>query len=242
MKLFLAGAGWQDVWMGEDFYEFNRLHTFFHITEKEAKAIPRYNNFLLDSGAFSMFGGAKVDLKEYVDKYVKFINKYDVKHFFELDIYQLIGVKETEEIRAYIEQKTGKQTIPVWHIFLGVDYYKKLCEEYSYIAISASGKFHSKWTRKQPEKLKKMLLYAKNKKVRVHGLGYTSNRMTEMPFYSVDSTSWLSGNRFGAVYNFKDGTMTKVDKPQGKRVKTRKVIRHNFFEWVKYTKYLNTIK
>lgn len=242
MKLFLAGAGWQDTWMELDYYDFNRLHTFFHISEKEANVLHKYNNFLLDSGAFSMFGGAKVNLKEYVNKYIDFINKYDVKHFFELDIYQLIGNTETEEIREYIELKTNKKTIPVFHIFLGIDYFKNLCDKYNYIAISASGKFYSKWTRKHPEKLYKLLQYAKINKVRTHGLGYTSNKMVEMPFYSVDSTSWLSGNRFGSVYSFKNKVMLKFDKPNGKRVKTRETIRHNFFEWVKYGKYLNTIQ
>jgi len=242
MKLFLAGAGWEKTWMEVDYYNFNRLHTFFHMSENEAKVLHKYNNFLLDSGAFSMFGGAKVNLKEYVNKYIDFINKYDVKHFFELDIYQLIGNAETEEIREYIEIKTNKNTIPVFHIFLGIDYFKNLCDKYNYIAISASGKFYSKWTRKHPEKLYKLLQYAKTKKVRIHGLGYTSNKMAEMPFYSVDSTSWLSGNRFGAVYSFKNKTMLKYDKPKGKRVKTHETNKHNFFEWVKYGKYLNTIQ
>lgn len=241
MKLFLAGDGIEKTWMDNDFYDFNRLHTFYHIKEKEAKIIHKYNHFLLDSGAFSMFGGAKVDLKDYVEKYINFINTYDVKHFFELDIYKLIGTKETEAIRLLIEKKTNKKTIPVFHIFLGVDYYKKLCEEYNYIAIGASGQYGTRWTRTQPDKLKKLLQYADTKKVRVHGLGYTSKKITEMPFYSVDSTSWLSGNRFGGVYDFKNGVMTKHIKPEGKRVNTKKVMRHNFFEWIKYSKYLNTI-
>lgn len=242
MKLFLAGAGWQDTWMELEYYDFNRLHTFFHINKKEAEVIHQYNNFLLDSGAFSMFGGVKVDIKQYVDNYIDFINKYNVRYFFELDIYKLIGIKKTEEIRDLIEQKTKKKCIPVFHIFLGIDYYKMLCDKYNYIAIGASGQHGTRWTRNQPDKLKKLVQYANKKNVRVHGLGYTSQKgLLEIPFYSVDSTSWLSGNRFGGIYNFKNKKMEKFEKPVGKRIKTRETCRHNFFEWVKYGKYLNTI-
>ena len=242
MKLFLAGCGWHKVWIKNKFFNFYRLQTFYHISKDEAEIIHKYKGFLLDSGAFSMFGGVKVDVKKYVEKYIDFINKYKVEHFFELDIYEIIGVKETEELRKYIEKKTKRKTIPVWHIYLGVDYYKKLCKEYNFIAIGASGKHDSGWTRKNPEKLKKLVQYANSKKVRVHGLGYTNHDgLKEIPFYSVDSTSWLSGNRFGAVYEFKNNKMNKHTKPDGMRVKTHLTAENNFNEWVKYQTYLDNI-
>lgn len=242
MKMFLAGSGLIKTWLNDDFYDFYRLQTFYHITKDEAKVINKYKGFLLDSGAFSMFSGVKVDLKKYIDDYIKFINQYDVKHFFELDLYELIGIKETEDIRSYIEKETGKKTIPVFHIYLGTDYYKKLCKEYNYIAIGASGQHDSRWTRTRPEKLKKLVLYANSQKVLVHGLGYTNHKgLKEIPFYSVDSTSWLSGNRFGSVYKFKKDTMVKHLKPSGKRVKTNETAKNNFKEWVKYQKYLDRI-
>ena len=141
-----------------------------------------------------------------------------------------------------MKKKTKRKTIPVWHIYLGVDYYKKLCKEYNFIAIGASGKHDSGWTRKHPEKLKKLVQYANSKKVRVHGLGYTNhNGLKEIPFYSVDSTSWLSGNRFGAVYEFKNNKMNKHTKPDGMRVKTHLTAENNFNEWVKYQTFLDNI-
>jgi hypothetical protein len=240
MKVFLAGGGWEKLWYKDNFYNFSRLHTFYHINEKEAEKIYLYKDFLLDSGAFSFFGNAKVSITDYIDKYIDFINKYDIKHFFELDLYTLpeYGIKKTKEIRAYIEKKTGKKSIPVFHKMLGIEYYKNLCENYNYIAIGASGQHDSKWTRSNPEQLKKMVLYAKNKGVKVHGLGYTSIKMLhEIPFYSVDSTSWLSGNRFGAIYIFNGKGFDKTQKPKGMRVKTNLTANNNFYEWVKFQKY-----
>lgn len=238
MKVFLAGSGLTKVWQDKDFYDFFRLQTFYHITPKESLDIHKYKNFLLDSGAFSFFGGKAVNWNEYVTTYIDFINKYDVKHFFELDLYSIIGIPQTEKLRTRIEKETGKQSIPVFHKMLGIEYYKTLCKNYKYIAISASGMYESKWTRQEPERLKKMVIYAKQKGVKVHGLGYTKIKMlSEIPFYSVDSTSWLSGNRFGAIYRFNGTGFNKTAKPEGKRVKTNLTANNNFYEWVKFQKY-----
>jgi hypothetical protein len=240
MKVFLAGSGWEKLWFNDNFFDFSRLNTFYQINDKEAKKIHLYKDFLLDSGAFSFIGGAKVSMNEYIEKYIDFINKYDIKNFFELDLYTLpeYGIKKTEEIRAYIEEKTKKKTIPVFHKMLGIDYYKKLCEDYNYIAIGASGQHDSKWTRTNPEQLKKMVLYANSKNVKVHGLGYTKIEMLKkIPFYSVDSTSWLSGNRFGAIYVFNGSGFDKKCKPVGMRVKTDMTAKNNFYEWIKFQKY-----
>ena len=239
MKVFLAGGGWEKrLWMNDGFYDFFRLHTFYDMKPHEAEVINKYGDFLLDSGAFSFFGGKKVDWNKYVGEYIAFINKYNVINFFELDLYSIIGVFETEKIRARIEKETGKQSIPVFHKSLGIEYYKKLCVDYKYIAISASGMYESKWARKEPERLKKMVMYAKTKNVRVHGLGYTNVKMLhEIPFYSVDSTTWLCGNRFGKIYIFNGKTISIFDKPKGMRVKTNKTAKKNFYEWVKFQKY-----
>lgn len=243
MKIYLAGSGWDKLWIkklgGDNFYDFNRLETFWAISKHEAEVIHKYNNFMLDSGAFSLFGGGKTDLNDYVTKYIAFINKWDVKQFFELDIYLLIGKKQTDVINKRIEKETGKKPIPVFHYPNGIEHYKFMCEEYNYIAIGASGSYDSFWTRQNPDKLRKLIDYAHNKNVKVHGLGYTKMSMlNQMPFDSVDSTSWIGGNRFGFAYEWTGAKMLKHDKKEkGKSVKTNEVAKHNFYEWVKFNKH-----
>jgi len=92
---------------------------------------------ILDSGAFSILKGKKtnIDFVDYTKKYSNFINKTNQQLFFELDLYQIIGLEKTEQLRDMIEQRTGKPSIPVWHKHLGLEYFYKLTEEYSYIAI-----------------------------------------------------------------------------------------------------------
>jgi len=243
MKVYLAG---QWPWAEQGIYnkEINQklyvLESFYYIKDWMFPYIENHWEFLLDSGAFSFFGGTKVDWGKYVDKYIQFINEHDIKQFFELDLYSVIGVKETEKLRAKIESKTQKQSIPVFHRRLGIDYYKMLCAEYDYIAISASGMYESKWVRQDPEKLKMVIRYANNQGVKVHGLGYTKlPLLKEMKFHSIDSTAWIYGNRGGFVYTHQRGEMKKTKVTKGKRLKAKDVAIHNFKEWVKLQKYAN---
>ena len=111
-----------------------------------------------------------------------------------------------------------------------------MCEEYDYVAIG--GIVTQEIKRTQYDVFYSLLKIAKDNKCKVHGLGFTNLKgMEKYKFHSVDSTSWLSGNKFGAVYLFNGKTMQKTTKPTGTRVKTNEVAIHNFTEWVKFSKY-----
>lgn len=96
------------------------LETFFN-GEKECKRaldLVGNENFLLDSGAFSYMNGAKItfeQMQEYINRYIEFINKYDIKYFFEIDVDNIFGLKQVEKWRKQIESQTKKKCIPVWH-------------------------------------------------------------------------------------------------------------------------------
>ena len=84
-------------------------------------------DFLLDSGAFTFMNqkSKKINFEQYIEQYIEFINKYDIKYFFELDVDVIFGHEKVKEIRKYIEQKTNKKTIPVWHKSRGIEEYIK---------------------------------------------------------------------------------------------------------------------
>ena len=225
------------------------LESFYSIKEWQIPIIKKCNLFLLDSGAFSFMGNARKGVKvndeyfnDYLEKYINFINKYDIKYFFELDIDVVIGYEKTLKLRKRLEEGTGKKCIPVFHKNRGIKEWEKMCREYDYVAIGTSGKNDSKWTRKHPEVIAKMLQIAKDNNCKVHGLGFTSLKgIKKLHFYSVDSTSWKSGNMFGSLYVFKNNTLEKIKKPINKRLKSgdyySKVEYWNFKEWVKFQKY-----
>ena len=239
MKLFLAtpstlggqGDFLKNMALNNDLYI---LESFFYINNFVTKHIPLFKDFLLDSGAFTFMNTPqKIDYKEYTKNFINFINQNDIKHFFELDIDLLIGYAETLKLRKFIEQETNKKVIPVFHKSRGLKEWEKMCEEYDYVAVGTIGEY-----RTHSEILKHLLKIARKYKTKVHGLGFTSlTKLQEYDFYSVDSTSWNCGNRFGTIYNFTGSRLKVITRPENCRIITNKVLKHNFSEWVKYSKY-----
>jgi hypothetical protein len=204
--------------------------------------ISKWNSFLLDSGAFTFMTsikGQKVDWEQYVINYGNFVKYHDIKLFFELDIDPIVGLKEVERLRDLLEKTAERKCIPVWHKSRGLQYWKQMCKDYDYVAIG--GIVTQEIKRSEYDVFLPLLKIARQNNTKVHGLGFTNLKgMVKYPFYSVDSTSWLSGNKFGAVYLFNGKTMQKQNKQHGQRVKTDMTYIHNLNEWVKFSKYAET--
>lgn len=214
------------------------LESFYYIKDWQIPMIKSKKLFLLDSGAFSFMNTKSTrveNLEEYLNKLASFVVKNDVKNFFNIDLETVIGVEKSYRLRRLLEEKTQRKCIPVFHACMGLNSYKELVKEYDYIAIGTIADFN-----KRQDILKKLLFLALENNCKVHGLGYTRlEEVKTMPFYSVDSTSWTCGNRFGYIYQFKDGNMNKIHRPAGKRLKSSKAISHNWLEWCKYQKYID---
>lgn len=182
----------------------------------------------------------EVNWKEYINRYADFIIKNDIKYFFELDIDVLIGYEKVKEYTKYLEEKTRRRCIPVWHKSRGLDEWKRITKEYDYVAIG--GIVTKEITKKDYPVFIPLLKIAKENNCKVHGLGFTNlKEANKYHFYSVDSTSWKSGNRFGTLYKFDNKTLTTIKKPKNKRMKSgifySKIEYWDFKEWCKYQKY-----
>ena len=247
MELYLAGTmyGNQGSFMrqAEDeipkMIELSILESFFYADEWTEWAIPRLKNFMLDSGAFtfmSSFKGA-VNWQDYLQKYADFINKNDVKLFYELDIDSIVGYETVLEMRKWLEEETGKKPIPVWHKSRGKAEFLKMCDQYDYVAIG--GIVTREITRQDYKYFPYFIDEAHKRGCKIHGLGFTNlEGMKKYHFDSVDSTSWTTGNRFGAIYRFNGTTMEKYGKEEGQRLAdSRAVAVHNFNEWAKFQQY-----
>tara|TARA_R110000744_G_scaffold45241_4_gene100482 strand:- start:2462 stop:3244 length:783 start_codon:yes stop_codon:yes gene_type:complete len=257
MKVCLAGyCGWTVIDHYLPFIEDKSIYTlqsFFDyksMSEKKHREIELFikksSLFILDSGAFSFFGNnnTEVDWDSYISNYCDFINKHKIKNFIELDIDNLVGIKEVERIREVITQKTGLKPIPVWRPSRGLKYWDYMIKNFSFVAISASGKYDSSWTRGKDGEvaIKKLTRLAAENNCKVHGLGYTSiTKMKYTGFYSVDSTAWLSSQKFGGaikLFNPNQGNFKTIKKQNGLRLK-QSVRAHQFNEWIKFQKYAN---
>ena len=182
------------------------------------------DNFLLDSGAFSYMNGAKVTLSQmdsYIDKYIKFIINYKIKHYFEIDVDNIFGLDRVEFWRNKMESTIGYQCIPVWHKGRGVEYWKRMCKKYSYIAIGGLV-FHVK--KQEYELIRRLVEYAYYCGVKVHGLGFTKTRELKQ------------------IHFFKNGYMkTRQLEKKGHKVDLPKLVAHNMIEWTKFQKYMDGV-
>lgn len=244
MKVYLAGTcGYVD---GPGFYgdtvgDLYILESFYYQKDWMQPLIKQFKEFLLDSGAFTYMSGngAAVDFDKYLEDYADFINKNDISLFFELDIDSVVGLKKVEQLRRRLESLTGKRSIPVWHRSRGKQYWLDMVKEYQYVAVG--GIVSKEITRKEFPVFKWFLSEASKQSCRVHGLGFTSlDGLKQYPFYSVDSTSWLHGNRGGFLYKFNGRDMIQIRVPPGSRLKAREAAIHNFNEWVKFQRYAET--
>lgn len=231
--------------MGENaLANINVLESYYYLRKNEdfMSIVRHFGSFLLDSGAFTFMSGSHkgaINWDEYVEAYAAFINRYDVKLFFELDIDSVVGIAEVERLRFKLEKLTGKKPIPVWHKNRGKEYFIKMCENYPYVALGGYA------IKEIPKNLFEkgfpwFIKVAHQYKCKIHCLGYTSiSGLHKFHFDSVDSTAWLYGNRGGYLYKFNPNTgyMEQINAPKGCRLKSREVAVNNFNEWVKFSNY-----
>ena len=247
MRVYLAGACTRERF--EEFddikYVLESFYTFREWRESKAYAKTKkrirekaWDGFLLDSGAFTFLNGShkgNLDLKGYINGYIEFINEYDVDHFFELDIDPIVGYENVLRIREYIEERTGKRCIPVWHKGRGLEEFKRMVNEYDYASIG--GIVTKEIMPKEYCFFPKLLDIAEKSGCQMHGLGFTNQQeIRRIKFYSVDSTAWASGSRFGTLYYF-DGERMKQKKGYDKRAIASEINRHNLKQWIKFQKY-----
>ena len=216
----------------------NILESFCYVDEWQTKAIPYLNSFMLDSGAFTFFTqGKHVNWEEYIEKYADYIKQNDIKLFFELDIDKLVGYQKVLQYRKKLEKLAGRPCIPVWHKSRGLDTFIDMCKEYKYVAIG--GIVSQEITRDQYKHFPRFIATAHRYGAKIHGLGFTNlDGLTKYRFDSVDSTAWLSGNKFGHIYQFNGKTIVKHNVPAGKKLKDSKSVAiNNFDEWTKFCIY-----
>ena len=166
-----------------------------------------------DSGLFTLMFGAgknrKVDhdfLLQWQDKLIAFVTQNNLRcTCVEIDCQKLLGVEEAWFFRERMKQKLPNRQINVFHYEDGKDGFDRLIDFSDYIAISVPELRIIK-----PKTYKKdavnLARYAKKRKpdIDIHMLGCTEySMMQDISFCTTcDSTSWLSGVKYGY---FNDG-------------------------------------
>jgi len=155
---------------------------------------PPYPDVFADSGGFSaMTQGAQIDVNEYA----AWIKRY--KHLFNtyanLDVIGDAGATLDNQHRL---EDLGVEPIPVFHVNEDWVQLESYIEQYPYIALGGMVPY-MRYTKKIMPWIIKAFKLAGDKSV-FHGFGATSWEVIKnLPWYSVDSSSWGAGFRFGQV-------------------------------------------
>lgn len=242
MRIFLAGMEVLKAYPNEIKKSKYQLASFYSIQDWQIPFLKECDDFLLDSGAFSFMNGAKkVDFDAYLNNYAEFINKYQIDHFFELDIDSVVGYPKVLEMRNRLEKLTGKQCIPVWHKSRGVNDFVEMCKKYNYVAIG--GIVTKEIMPFQYKSFVPLINKAHSLGTKVHGLGFTSTSyFDQVRFDTVDSTTWNVGGKFGniCVFSSEDLMKQRIQKKGKRCVEQSKLMLHNYNEWIKFQKYAET--
>ena len=212
--------------------------------EKALKYYNDHDRLILDSGAFSYMNGqdaTEKEMDEYCNAYADFVIKYNIKRYVELDIDALFGYKKTLEYRHYLEKRTGRQSIPIFHRSRGKQAFMDMCNDYEYAGL---GGIAIKTIKKSEyQYFKQLNRYAKFHNCKLHAMGFTPSRnINDYGWFSADSSSWNSGGRFGTIYQFKHDHIIQIRKPEGHRINRAyraKLSQRNWLEWCKYQHYVD---
>lgn len=72
----------------------------------------------------------------------------------------------------------------------------------------------------------------------IHGLGFTQTRILDKyHFDTVDSSSWIGGQRYGQEHRFEDGIVKRIEREGKRLVNYQSLMVHNFNEWCKFQRY-----
>ncbi|MBU2527662.1 MAG: hypothetical protein KKC03_13785 [Bacteroidetes bacterium] len=231
------------------FIEGDRIFKCFNSSDK----------IILDSGAFSVWNkGVKIDINKYKEK-IKLVPKNWIK--VSLDVIPKTGSTSKEIEKCCDESlenflflyKADKNILPVFHYGESSKYLKKYLDRCGYIGLSPANDTMEVVKRRF---LSECFSIVKDS-CKTHGFGYCSSRgLTIFPFYSIDSTTWLNGGKYGEIHKFRMGNIFRnksldvnslliplnecslLDKNDSKGT-----IRsyYNLLEWIKFEKFVTEL-
>lgn len=195
-------------------YEYIRKHSLKKITEKFNEQI----HLFIDSGAYTYINDPKYQeyditrWEEHIQGYLKWaeMNKRYIFAFANLDIENFLGGEQIKKWnREYFEPfmlRTGIPVCFVWHENSTSETFEQYCQRYPYVGITA---VNDESSGTDIQYFKEKLYIAEKYNTVLHGMGMTRTSMLpQLPFYTVDSTSWKTGMRYGVIPAW-DGKMIK---------------------------------
>ena len=204
----------------------NFLMSYHYLQNKKISMSKTYKDkgikFFIDSGAHTYQQDPKyseytVDFwEEHLKNYLKWAEK-NHEYIFAIanfDFENVVGAEVVNEWnRKYFEPFMLRTGIPVCFVWHQNSYYdwEFYCKRYPYVGFS-SVNIENNEDISISEYREKLKVAEKHDSL-VHGFGMTRTSMlTELPFYTTDSTTWLVGLKYGEVNYWTGNKMTRLKK------------------------------
>lgn len=202
----------------------NFLMSYEYLKGKGLKQLKKYPDIhlFIDSGAYTYQSDPKYgeytseQWEEQILEYLEWAKKYKNQIFAiaDLDLQYLsnVGYEKVYEWRKkYFEPfmlETGVPVCFIWHED-GLDVWEYMCKRYPYVGLSLaidtidSGCYI----------LRDMFRIAEKYNTLCQGMASTNTKLlVQYPFYTVDSTTWLAGLKYGEISVWTGTKMTRVKK------------------------------
>lgn len=209
----------------------NFLMSYHYINDKDLD-VDKFSNmgikFLIDSGAYTYMSNPKYkdrtveDWEQHIERYLAWARKHKDVIFAiaSLDLELLVGGEKVQEWNEkYFEPFMLETNIPVcfvWHQEATKLSWEQYCQRYPYVGVSwgtdtfddGSGGLKTG---------QRMLKVAEKYGAVVHGMAMTrTSLLTKLPFYTVDSTTWMVGIQYGEVNWWRGTKMSRLKKDKWK--------------------------
>lgn len=174
---------------------------------------PKKNTILLDSGAFTAWNqGHEVTLDQLAPLYWEYMEKFwsSVTEVYLINLDKIPGspgrtpdaaeieycIQVSDQNYQELRRLFGDRVLPVFHQGESEDRLKQVCDMGEYICVSPRNDLAEvqrvKWSREVHSKIPRT--------VKTHGLAATGiDMMTTVPWYSVDSASWIFTASTGGI-------------------------------------------
>lgn len=186
----------------------------YTVDGKNMKQYKKYNNVIIDSGAFSIWNkGAKVNIRDYRNFCLsaqQLINKN--WYIINLDVIPNTGAnqkdindvcKQSYENYLFLCEKLNN-VLPVHHYGDDYKWMEKYLAHTDYVCVSPANDTHDDIKIAYLNEIFKKL----PDNIKVHALGYTSpSGLKNYPFFSVDSISYKSADMFGNIMIYRPNKM-----------------------------------
>jgi hypothetical protein len=185
--------------------------------------------WFLDSGAFTYAEKWETDQarlppqEEYLRRYFEYIDEYGHNYCRitepDFDLAGSLDVEQVDEVREWmLDRWPHLNVMPVWHPGRGPEAWTRYCRDprIKVMAIGGGGTVRARSRAMTTGsatareilsfgQMRRMVMEAAHMGKPVHGFAMTKLRLLKVvPFASVDSTSWVMGQKYGTLYVFKN--------------------------------------